>query len=607
MKSSAPAAPNPRTVGLVEVLAAACFSAAVVAIASAFRARRGALAVLALGLPPALVLALVARATERFVRPRFRDGTAASIAMLGFAFANVGFAASPRSATTASVALVACGLALALRRALHDVPEWREAALLLPLVVLLGLDFGIFPRHLATGHALASLLAGFVAALLGLTLARRRPVALLFLGALAAARLDEPALRAMADEPAVALPLLRAYRRAFDRDGDGFSAALGGGDCDDGDPQAYPLSLTRDCLRFVPDVVPPLPPAAVDTPWIRGPRAPRRIVLLTIDALRCSLTDDARFADACPRLHALAHRAVSQRRAHAAAPSSRPSLHAMLTGRLHRSGHRSTATPYFPERMRAAGYRTIAVLGHTVLTELPGLDRAFDVVDASLAGEGARLDATPDEALLDRTRGAVGAARGPSFAWVHLLGPHAPYVRREGDRFVLFRDAGYRAELLRTDALAAAFVQELLADGPQGDTVIVLSADHGEAFGEHGSFRHAMTLFDVELRIPFVLLGLPPDARVEAPTSALEVPALVRALVEGGRFAPARGHAARYYQAAAYIEGRHKLLVELDAARVSLFDLDADPGELDDLSGRHPALVRALGTRLGGVLASMPE
>ena len=112
------------------------------------------------------------------------------------------------------------------------------------------------------------------------------------------------------------------------------------------------------------------------------------------------------------------------------------------------------------------------------------------------------------------------------FLWVHLYDPHAPYDPPEG-----FRGADpYRGEI----AFADAMLGRLLAawDARPGRSVVAVTSDHGEAFGEHGEESHGLFVYDTTLRVPLVLrgAGLPAARRVAGRVSLADVAATLAQL-----------------------------------------------------------------------------
>src|SRR6185436_9560542 len=229
----------------------------------------------------------------------------------------------------------------ALRARLERVPRWSAAAATLALFGGAGVfaDAVILPGGVPRLHRIALVLVLFSFAAVGAVCARRlrlRSVAtaagaatLVLLAAWAIA--DRPARRLVVQAPpTVHALLLQEARSLLDRDGDGYSALLCGGDCDDADPRAYPLSRTgRDCLGWlgsgaaVPQRAPLVAPAV--------PAGPGIIVMVTIDAFRCGFGQDGTgaFRDICPHLTALAGQGRIRLDAHTIGTSTESAMQAL--------------------------------------------------------------------------------------------------------------------------------------------------------------------------------------------------------------------------------------------------------------------------------------
>jgi arylsulfatase A-like enzyme len=148
----------------------------------------------------------------------------------------------------------------------------------------------------------------------------------------------------------------------------------------------------------------------------------------------------------------------------------------------------------------------------------------------------------------------------------------------------------------------------------------VLTADHGEEFGEHGGAFHAVTLYDEVARVPLMIAapGIAPRA-VDAPVSLLDVAPTLLELVGGEGLGDAEGRSlvgamrggaldvrpvfaesVRYGRGVrSVVSGGYKLVYEARAGTYELYDLARDPGEqrvlTDEEPGRAAALARAMG------------
>ena len=359
---------------------------------------------------------------------------------------------------------------------------------------------------------------------------------------------------------------------------------------------------------------------------------PRRpdVVLVTIDTWRW---DAAGFAGSSPsptpRLDRLAAagRVFVEARAHNVV--TLPSHANLLTGLYpYQHGVRDNtgfrlpgAVPTLATVLAAAGYATGAFVGAFPLDSQFGLDRGFEVYDDRYL-KGSH----PEDLAMPERRGEQvvapalawwrAAAARPRFLWVHLYDPHAPYEPR-APHAVRFPGSPYLGEVAAADAALAPLLDELAAPAAR-PAFVAVTADHGEALGEHGEATHGLFAYDATLRVPLVVWGrgvtpgrdarparhvdlfptllaaacvAPPpgerpgrsllDADSGAPESYFE--ALSATFNRG--WAPLRGLVA---------EGRKLVALPL----VELYDLAADPGERRNLAAAERRSTRRLAAAL---------
>ncbi len=179
-----------------------------------------------------------------------------------------------------------------------------------------------------------------------------------------------------------------------------------------------------------------------------------------------------------------------------------------------------------------------------------------------------------------------------------------------------------------TDALGQ-LLDDLEEAGRLDDALVIVTADHGDEFFEHGGFSHGYTLHEEVIRVPlFVKLPGQRGARRVAqrvsildiyPTIAEVVGVRVSHPIDGESLVPLiRGRADRQprplqlvadflprLRARGFIEGDTKLLAiesryDGPGRALRLYDLAADPREHQDLALRQPTRARTLAARLGG-------
>lgn len=195
--------------------------------------------------------------------------------------------------------------------------------------------------------------------------------------------------------------------------------------------------------------------------------------------------------------------------------------------------------------------------------------------------------------------------------------------------------AVYDASLVDLDNATADLLDDLQDRGLLDDTVVVLTADHGEYLGDHHMFDHRYGLYDSMTRVPLILrypAALPPR-RVAAPVSTagvwtavveaagLPMPAdgWTRATLDvstgGGAFSEypvfddrALTRFKKFYPNLdltrwmrtldAAVDGTYKLISYHDHVGTELYDLAADPGETHNLAAEQPDRVAALQAKL---------
>jgi len=358
-----------------------------------------------------------------------------------------------------------------------------------------------------------------------------------------------------------AAPAIATVRSLGDWDRDGFSRWLGGGDCDDWDRTVHPgapeipddgidqnclggdASLVRDTsdLAFAP--VPP------------GLPAKPNVLLITIDTLRADHLGAYGYERATsPRLDELAADGALFENAWAHAPSTRYSMPAILTGRypLSVSYDMSVWWPALQksettiaERLSELGMYTGAILNYVYFDPVRRMNQGFDSYDNANKVLHARVGRDGPA----RTRGSSSAQQTnkaidflsrhdhePFFLWVHYYDPHFQYERHDGlgpaadfgDRPIDL----YDHEVRYTDHHIGRLIDDLKQRGLYDRTIIAVTGDHGEGFGEHGIDLHGYHLYAAQTRVPLLVRvpGVAPS-RIQMPAAHVDlVPTLVNLL-----------------------------------------------------------------------------
>jgi choline-sulfatase len=338
------------------------------------------------------------------------------------------------------------------------------------------------------------------------------------------------------------------------------------------------------------------------------------VVLLTIDSMRADMPWVGYPRPIAPNLSALSQKGVTYTHAYALSSYTSMSLGGLLGGRypgeMKRDGYffgRYRDNLMFPERLRAAGVTTMAAHAHLYFRKA-GFERGFDAyelvpglkwnpnTDENVTSP--RLEKLAEKMLDDRS-----LTDGRFFAWFHFLDPHDEYKthtevptygRRARDR--------YDSEIAYTDQSIGRLL-DFIAQKPWSNrTAIIVSADHGEAFGEHRLWRHGFELWQPLIHIPliFVLPGASPKqidvnrSHIDMAPTILELFGLSTSGMEGtslvaelySRIAPEPRdvivdlpRTSDNDRRRALLHGQYKVIAYGDNVRYQVFDLDADPGE----------------------------
>jgi arylsulfatase A-like enzyme len=343
------------------------------------------------------------------------------------------------------------------------------------------------------------------------------------------------------------------------------------------------------------------------------------VFLITVDALRA----DRLAPRTAPRLHALAEAGVVFDRAYAQVPHTSFSIATLLTGKYVYSlaalgtaaeRHQTLAEVLRRERYKTAAFYPPSVfyIDHDRLKGLEASAYGFEYVKYEYLGAPARTDQV--------IRFLEDEHPARAFVWVHYLEPHEPYELHPGVPPDASAEARYDGEVRFVDAEAARLVEYVRRTRPRA--LVVVAADHGEEFGEHGGRYHGTTLYEEQVRVPLSFTALDgalaprhvggPVGLVDvAPTllSLLGVPPSAR--MRGRDLGPFMGPLPGPVGGAMFaeidrkkmvVEGQEKLVCELSTDDCQLFDLARDPAErrnlIDDAARAAP-----LRARLGAWMA----
>ena len=384
------------------------------------------------------------------------------------------------------------------------------------------------------------------------------------------------------------------------------------------------------------------------------------IVLVTLDAVRPDHLQVYGYErDTSPNLLLAAKAGVLFDRATANAPRTWQSAFSFLTGRYPtRAGVRKAGTPLpaevvtLPEVLSQYGYDTF---GGSDLGAFPWSDLGrFDEEQQFVLPHAEHDELLPGAIAEQMREVARRIAKRPTFAWFHLEKAHYPLEPSDPLRY----DPGYRGKFERTfvvadraayphadllneaernhvkalydacirddDAMVGVLIRALIENNVSEDTILVISADHGELVGEHNVTAEHSTWYDRVLHVPLIVIWPSQLAPLRVPQRVQLVdlmPTLLSLagvpippgldgrdltpLLHGGTLPEAPAFAEIQPFARVMYRGDEKTIaaakglfitllgVTVPVPERALFDVAKDPDERDDLSAKEPERLKA--------------
>jgi len=258
----------------------------------------------------------------------------------------------------------------------------------------------------------------------------------------------------------------------------------------------------------------------VVSPQVRTKPSPPNVFLVTVDTLRadhvhCYGYDKIQ----TPALDSLASDGVRFTQAFTPSPITNTSHTTILTGLLPSShGVTDFAMPLasshatWAELLKGKGYHTAAFIGAVILDAkslAPGLDRGFDFYDnfpehSESKSRWGRVERRGIDVVQHAETWLAVHPTGPRFAWVHLYDPHDPY-EPPPPYSEIYKDRLYDGEIAYADSVLGNFIQSLKKHGWYDNSIIIVVGDHGEGLGEHHEETHGIFLYDSTTHVPLVI------------------------------------------------------------------------------------------------------
>jgi arylsulfatase A-like enzyme len=433
--------------------------------------------------------------------------------------------------------------------------------------------------------------------------------------------------------------LIAAAHKLVDRDHDGYSPILLGGDCNDHDPRIHPGAfdfpddgIDQNCSGADTHAYHPAvqPPEAYVAPLPKHPN----IILVQLDATR---PDHIGFAgykrSTTPNLDKFRQTATWFKDAYTPAPTTRFAMAALFTGLdIDRIPQRRgpginffllLSAVTFAERLESIGYDRVGYTISYVMQHHVDTGQGFRIwkspwpVDDWEKTYVNAAELTTD-AGLSYIKSMPEDGSKPYLLMLHYQCTHDPYIKHAQWDFGDSDLDRYDSAMAYCDDNLGKLFSAIDARADKDQTAIFVFSDHGELFGEHGLTNHGNSLYQPDVRILLLarlpggkvrtvedpilltditptileLAGLPKDPASHAWSLvpyALNVPATPRPKRDMFLYADLwRGNV--HYEARGVVDGDYKYIHDLGTGINELYNLSQDPEELTNLVEAAPAL-----------------
>ncbi len=398
-------------------------------------------------------------------------------------------------------------------------------------------------------------------------------------------------------------------------------------------------------MRFVLRCVVPLMLFAILGCRSGGPDI-TRVVLVTWDTTRADRLGPYGYdKNTTPNLDRFAAQSVVFEQAVSQVPTTLPSHSTMFTG-LYPQDHGvrynlvyklNDEAETLAEILHRQGFKTAGFPAAGVLTRDYGLSQGFEHWD----------EPDPDDKEVQTLRGLAGGTRRAGdgvdaairwlkdqrgekvFLWLHFYDPHTPY-HAPFPYSSEYPNNPYDAEIAYTDAQFGRLLDALQAEPGWDETLLVVAGDHGEGLHHHRESWHSYLVYESTQRVPFIVRAPGFDARrVAQPVELADLTPTVLDLVGAEPLVNIRGvslggamngqtlpdrflyfetHAGALnygWQELRGVRFRNWKLIE--SSQPELFDLDADPGEENNLAAADPERVNRFRAELLAVTEPIRE
>jgi arylsulfatase A-like enzyme/Flp pilus assembly protein TadD len=367
------------------------------------------------------------------------------------------------------------------------------------------------------------------------------------------------------------------------------------------------------------------------------------LMVITLDTMRADRIGAYGYHPAeTPHIDRLASAGILFENCYTPVPVTLPSHCSIFTGK-YPLGHQVRDNGTFllgkdestlAEKMKEQGFQTYALVASYVLLARFGLNQGFDFYDDSLEVDVILKNYT-SEIKADQVYAKFSQwfkkmnPQEKFFTWIHFYDPHSPYDPPEEYKKKWGKNpsALYDGEVAFVDTYVGKIIADLKTANLLEQTLVVIAGDHGEAFGEHQEYGHAIFCYEQNLKVPLVFYnprvftGRLKGIRIKNRVSLIDIMPTILELygqkipaeIQGKSFAHwLTGHQDQK-ERAFYIESMHGkeemgwapltgIIYEqykyISLPGPELYDLSIDTSESDNLFWKKNRLARDLDKRL---------
>lgn len=365
----------------------------------------------------------------------------------------------------------------------------------------------------------------------------------------------------------------------------------------------------------------------------------RHIILISIDTCRADYLGCYGYRlKTTPNIDALANESILFENVVTPSPLTLPAHSTMLTGtippyhgvRINLNYRLGDSNLTIAEILRRNGYKTGAVIGSFILGSQSGISQGFENYNDRFLGKrepGFEHKRRAAEVSNFAVKWLAENANEDFFLFLHYFDPHAEYIPPEPFASK-FADNPYAGEIAYTDECIGKVIGKLKSLGIYECTLLIITGDHGESFGEHGEYTHGYFIYNPTIKVPliFKLPGKNEPKRIKetvglvdiVPTILSQLGILIPSHVQGKSLSgyfdeKTENQGDRYFYCESLVptmlkcNSLHGLACNdwkyIQTSRPELYDLKNDPNEINNLIDNEPKQSALLRNRLKKILA----